>query len=74
MMRWSLSAAIPVAAADLVQGKRVRGWVASRDAVTAMVGIFNADWAVALDRNHVSGRTTPELPEWIDAITAALLG
>jgi protease I len=64
---------IPVAAADLVKGKKITGWLASRDAVTAMGGEFNADWAVALDGNHVSGRTTPELPEFIDAITLALL-
>ncbi len=65
---------IAVAAADLVQGKKITGWLASKDAVTSMGGEFNADWAVALDNNHVSGRTTPELPEFLDAITAALLG
>ena len=64
---------IPVAAADLVQGKKITGWLASESAVTSMGGEFNADWAVALDGNHVSGRTTPELPEFIDAITVALL-
>ncbi|UCB46919.1 MAG: DJ-1/PfpI family protein [Spirochaetota bacterium] len=64
---------IAVSAADLVRGKKITGWLASRDAVTSMGGEFNADWAVALDRNHVSGRTTPELPEFIDAITLALL-
>jgi putative intracellular protease/amidase len=64
---------IPVAAAGLVEGKCITGWIASRDAVTAMGGEFNADWAVAYDQNHVSGRTTPELPEFIDAITLALL-
>jgi len=64
---------IPVAAADLVEGKKITGWLASKDAVASMGGEFNADWAVALDGNHVSGRTTPELPEFIDAITAALL-
>jgi putative intracellular protease/amidase len=64
---------IPVSAAGLVEGKKVTGWLASRDAVTAMGGEFNADWAAVLDGNHVSGRTTPEIPEWIDAITTALL-
>ena len=64
---------IPVAAAGLVQGKKVTGWLASKDAVVSMGGEFNADWTVALDQNHVSGRTTPELPEFIDAITIALL-
>ena len=65
---------IPVAAAGLVQGKKITGWLASKDAVVSMGGEFNADWAVAFDKNHVSGRTTPELPEFIDAITLALLG
>jgi len=64
---------IPVAAANLVQGKKITGWLASRDAVISMGGEFNADWAVVLDGNHVSGRTTPELPEFLDAITTALL-
>ena len=64
---------IPVAAADLVRGKKITGWLACKDAVTSMGGEFNADWAVSLDQNHVSGRTTPELPEFIDAITAGLL-
>jgi putative intracellular protease/amidase len=64
---------IPVSAADLVQGKKITGWLACKDAVTSMGGEFNADWSVSLDGNHVSGRTTPELPEFIDAITLALL-
>jgi protease I len=64
---------IPVAAADLVRDKKITGWLACKDAVTSMGGEFNADWAVALDGNHVSGRTTPELPEFIDAITVSLL-
>jgi protease I len=64
---------IPVAAAGLVEGKKITGWLAARDAVVSMGGYFNSDWAVALDGNQVSGRTTPELPEFIDAITAALL-
>jgi protease I len=64
---------IAVAAADLVQGRKITGWLACKDAVSSMGGEFDAGWAVALDGNHVSGRTTPELPEFIDAITAALL-
>jgi putative intracellular protease/amidase len=65
---------IAVAAAGLVQGRKITGWLASKDAVDSMGGHFNADWAAALDGNHVSGRLTPDLPEFIDAITAALLG
>lgn len=64
---------IAVSAAGLVEGRKVTGWLASNDAVSSMGGEFNGDWAVVWDRNHVSGRTTPELPEFLDAITAALL-
>jgi len=64
---------IAVAAADLVQGKKITGWLASKDAVTAMGGIFRPELAAAIDGNHVSGRTPPEVPEFIDAITEALL-
>ena len=45
---------IPVAAADLVQGKKITGWLACKDAVTSMGGEINAGWAVVLDGNRVS--------------------
>jgi putative intracellular protease/amidase len=64
---------IAVAAAGLVQGRKITGWLASKDAVVSMGGHFNPDWAASMDGNHVSGRLTPDLPEFIDAITAALL-
>jgi len=64
---------IPVSAADLVKGKKITGWLASKDAVISMGGDFNADWAATIDGNHVSGRTPPELPEFLDAITEAFL-
>ncbi len=64
---------ISVSAADLVRGKKITGWLASKDAVISMGGDFNADWAATIDGNHVSGRTPPELPEFLDAITEALL-
>jgi protease I len=63
---------IPVAAADLVKGKKVAGWLACLDAVKIMGGDFNADWAATVDGNHATGRTPPEIPEFIDAINAAL--
>lgn len=64
---------IPVAAADLVSGKKLTGWLASEDAVNLMGGKFMPDWAAAIDGQIVSGRTPPEVPEFVDAITAALL-
>ncbi len=64
---------IPVAAADLVKGKKLTGWLASEDAVNIMGGIFKPEWAAAIDGQIVSGRTPPEVPEFVDAITAALL-
>ena len=64
---------IPVAAADLVKGKKLTGWLASEDAVNIMGGKFMPDWAAAIDGQIVSGRTPPEVPEFVDAITAALL-
>ena len=64
---------IPVAAAGLIEGVKVTGWQASKDAVEIMGGTYNPDWAAVLDGNHVSGRTPPEVPEFVDAVTVALL-
>jgi putative intracellular protease/amidase len=64
---------IAVAAAGLVQGKKITGWLASKDAVVSMGGHFDDSWSASMDGNHVSGRLTPDLPEFIDAITLALL-
>ena len=66
--------AIPMAAADLVQGKKLTGWLASKDSVEIMGGEFHPDeWAAAIDGKIVTGRTPPEIPEFLDAITVALL-
>jgi putative intracellular protease/amidase len=65
--------AIPVAAADLIAGKKVTGWQASKDSVDIMGGEFNDKWAAVVDGRHVSGRTPPEIPEYVDAVTVALL-
>jgi protease I len=64
---------IPVAAADLVKGKKLTGWLASEDVVNITGGKFMPAWAAAIDGQIVSGRTPPEVPEFVDAITAALL-
>jgi len=63
---------IPIAAADLIKGKKVAGWLAAADAVRIMGGEFNWEWAATVDGNHVTGRTPPEVPEFVDAITVAL--
>jgi protease I len=64
---------IPVAAADLIAGKKVTGWNASKDSVEIMGGEFNEKWAAVIDGRHVSGRTPPEIPEYVEALTVALL-
>ncbi len=66
--------AIPLAAADLVKGKKLTGWLASKDSVEIMGGEFNPEeWAAAIDGQIVTGRTPAEIPEFVDAITVALL-
>jgi putative intracellular protease/amidase len=64
---------IPVSAAGLIAGKKVTGWQASRDSVVIMGGEYSDKWAAVVDGRHVSGRTPPEIPEYVDAITVALL-
>jgi protease I len=66
--------AIPLAAADLVAGRKLTGWLASKDSVEIMGGQFRpAEWAAAIDGQIVTGRTPPEIPEFLDAISVALL-
>ena len=64
--------AIPVAAADLIKGRKVTGWQASKDSVEIMGGKYNENWAAVIDGCHVSGRTPPEIPEYVDAITVGV--
>lgn len=64
---------IPVAAADLAVGKTMTGWLSCEDSVKIMGGNFKPEYAVVIDGNIVTGRTAPELPEFIDAMTEALL-
>jgi protease I len=63
---------IPIAAADLIRGKKVAGWLAVQDAVKIMGGVYNWEWAATVDGRHATGRTPPEIPEFIDAINVAL--
>ena len=64
---------IPISAAGLIEGKKVTGWEASRDPVEIMGGQYNVEWAAVIDGRHVSGRTPPEIPEFVDAVTYALM-
>ncbi|MGD0726283.1 MAG: DJ-1/PfpI family protein [Spirochaetia bacterium] len=65
---------IPLAAADLVRGKRLTGWLAAKDSVEIMGGEFHpGEWAAAIDGRIVTGRAPPEIPEFLDAISVALL-
>jgi protease I len=65
--------AIPVAAADLIKGQKATGWQASKDSIEIMGGQYNEEWAAVVDGRQVSGRTPPEIPEYVDAIMVALL-
>ena len=64
---------IAVAAADIVRNRKSTGWLSSNPAYSAMGGEFCAEWAATIDGNLVSGKTTPEMAEFMDAITVALL-
>jgi putative intracellular protease/amidase len=57
----------------LIKGRKVAGWQASKDSVEIMGGEYNENWAAVVDGTHVSGRTPPEIPEYVDAITVRLL-
>lgn len=64
---------IPVAAADLVKGKKIAGWLACKDAVSIMGGEHSSDWSAVIDGQIVTGRAPDDIPEFLDAITEALL-
>ena len=64
---------IPVAAAGLAKGKKMTGWDACKDPIEIMGGTFKPEWAAAIDGRIVTGKTPPQVPEFVDAITAALL-
>ncbi len=64
---------IPVAAADLVKGKKTTGWLACRDALEIMGAVYNWEWSAVVDGRIVTGRVPDDVPEFIDAVTFALL-
>lgn len=65
--------AIPLAAADLLRGKKVAGWDACFDSVEIMGGKHLLGTAAVIDGNIVTGQTPPQVPEFVDAMTEALL-
>ena len=65
---------IPLAQADVVAGKWLTGWEASRDPVEIMGGRFECDAdAAVIDGNIITGRTPAEVPEFVDAVSVYLL-
>lgn len=64
---------IALAAASLLEGKHCAGWLAAKDAVTIMGGIYSFEWAAVIDGRIVTGRVPNDIPEFMDAMTEALL-
>jgi len=64
---------IPLAAADLLEGKKAAGWLACKDSVEIMGGTYNFDWSAVIDGRIITGRLPKDIPEFMDAITLALL-
>jgi protease I len=64
---------IPLAAADLVDGKRIAGFAASKDAVRIMGGTYDGSWSAVVDGRIVSGRVPSDIPEFLDAVTLRLM-
>lgn len=65
---------IPLAAADLVAGKRIAGFAACKDAVTIMGGTYDGNWSAVVDGAIVTGRVPSDIPEFLDAVTYRVLG
>lgn len=63
---------IPLAAADLVDGKRIAGFAACQDAVRIMGGTYDSDWSAVVDGRVVTGRVPSDIPEFVDAVTLRL--
>ena len=64
---------IAVAAADLVKNKTITGWLACKDAVRIMGGNYNFNYSAVIDGQIVTGRLPGDLPEFLDAVTTAIL-
>ena len=63
-----------LAAADLVDGRRIAGFTACRDDVITMGARYDFAWPAMIDGNIVTGRVPDDVPEFVDAITDALSG
>lgn len=66
-------APIALAAAGLLEGKRSAGWLACKDAVPIMGGTYSFAWSAVVDGRIVTGRVPDDVPEFMDAMTLALL-
>ncbi len=66
--------AIPLSAAGIVQDKQLAGVDAVRDHVLIMGGTFRPEVSAMIDGSIVSGRVPPDVPEFLDVMTIALIG
>ncbi len=66
-------APIALAFARLLEGKKSAGWLACKDAVPIMGGTYSFAWSAVVDGRIVTGRVPDDLPEFMDAMTLALL-
>lgn len=62
-----------LAAAGLLEGKKSAGWLACKDAVPIMGGTYSFAWSAVIDGRVVTGRVPDDVPEFMDAMTEALL-
>ena len=61
-----------LAAADLVDGLRIAGFIACRDDVTTTGARYDFAWPAVIDGNIVTGRVPDDVLEFGDAVTGAL--
>ena len=66
-------APIPIAKAGLLEGRKAAGWLASQDAVSIMGGDYSWDYSAVIDGPVVTARVPDDLPEFLDAVTMAIL-
>jgi protease I len=65
---------VPLSAADMVRGKILAGTGACRKHVEVMGGRYDGSCSAVIDGRIVSGREPSDIPEFLDALTGALLG
>ena len=64
---------IPLAAAGLVSGRRMTGTGPCKDHITIMGGSYDRTAAAVVDGTIITGRVPSDVPEFLDAMTYALL-